>query len=145
PSLGQLQRRSRPPETDSRSVLNRRCLFQSVTAGDINDIALSVPNQLDRSKGMLPAEIHSADPGPVVREFPILDGDLYFLDREYSTPTKNWNALSTTFTFMGRIAVDNLLSFFRRVMQGLLDRHSNNATIWRLLLQKPSHNIAHSH
>src|SRR5262249_13084871 len=70
---------------------NRRCLFQSVTAGDINDIALSVPNQLDRSKGMLPAEIHSADTRPVVREFPMLDGNLYFLDREYSTATKNWN------------------------------------------------------
>src|SRR5215813_13127524 len=117
------------PETDSRSVLNRRCLFQSVTAGDINDIALSVPNQLDRSKGMLPAEIHSADTRPMAWEVAVLASNLDFLDREYSTATKNWNALSTTFTFMGRIAVDNLLSFFRRVMQGFLDSHADNDAV----------------
>src|SRR5262249_47840787 len=117
------------PETDSRGVLNRRCLFQSMASGDVYGVGVAVPYELDGSERLIPSKIHSADTRPVVREFPMLDGNLDFLDREYSTATKNWNALSTTFTFMGRIAVDNLLSFFRRVMQGFLDSHADNDAV----------------
>src|SRR5262249_40802011 len=78
------------PETDSRSVLNRRCLFQSVTAGDINGVGVAVPDQFNRCERVVPTEIHSADTRPMAREVAVLASNLYFLDREYSTATKNW-------------------------------------------------------
>src|SRR5262249_27579207 len=72
------------PGAKRGSVFDRRRFLQAMASGDINDIALSVPNQLGRSKGMLPAEIHSADTRPMTRKVTMLASDLCFFDWEDS-------------------------------------------------------------
>src|SRR5262249_14305683 len=70
------------PETDSRSVLNRRCLFQSMASGDVYGVSVAVPDEFDGSKRMVPAKIHATDARPVTWKVTVFDCDLYFLDRE---------------------------------------------------------------
>src|SRR5262249_31044821 len=93
---------------------------------------------------MVPTKIHAADPRPVVRKVTMFDGDLHFLDREYPARAQNRDSFGSAFPFVSRITLYDPLSLFGGVMQGLLDRHSDDATIWRLLLQEPPHDIAHA-
>src|SRR5262249_6525542 len=111
---------------------------------DIDNIAVTIPDELDGSKRMIPSEIHSADQPPVVRQVRVSNGNLYSPDREYPARAQSRNAFGSAFPLVSRITVYDLLSFLGRVMQGLLDRHSDDATIWRLLLQEPPHDIAHA-
>src|SRR5262249_13531061 len=75
------------PCPDCSSVLDRRCLFQSMASGDVNGVAIAVPDEFDRSKGVIPPEIHAADPRPVTRKVTVFASDLCFFDREYPART----------------------------------------------------------
>jgi len=64
------------------------CRFlQAITAGDIDGIGIAVPYELDRSKRMIPSEIHAANARPVAGEVAVFAGNLYLLDREDSAAT----------------------------------------------------------
>src|SRR6516225_2884764 len=66
------------PCPDRSGVLNRRCLFQAMTACDINGVGVTVPDQLDSSKGVIPTKVHSTDAWPMTWEITMLDCNLGF-------------------------------------------------------------------
>src|SRR5215467_8695449 len=68
------------PRSDCRGVLNRRRLFQPVHSAHINGIGVAVPDQLDGSERVIPAEIHPTNARPMTREITVLDCDLDLLD-----------------------------------------------------------------
>src|SRR5262249_61260890 len=81
------------PRLERRSVNNSRRLAQAVSPADIDRVSIAVPYQLDRCKGMIPAEIHPADARPMPGKLAVLNRERLFLHRENETAAENRNAL----------------------------------------------------
>src|SRR5262249_49163656 len=80
------------PRPDCSSVFDRRRFLQAMASADVYGVAVAVPDELNRSKGVVPAEIHSANARPVTREVTVFADNLGFLDREYSAGAENRNS-----------------------------------------------------
>src|SRR5262249_27300950 len=70
------------PRSYCCSVDDRGCLAQSVALGDIHHVGVTIPDELDRSKGAIPATIHAANAQPMVGNVDFLAYDVGFANRE---------------------------------------------------------------
>ena len=64
--------------------MNNGChLADAVRLGYIDGVGVAIPYQLNRRKGMIPAEIHAANARPMFREVAVLNRERLFRHREY--------------------------------------------------------------
>src|SRR5262249_21068375 len=80
------------PCPDCSSVLDRRRFLQAMASGDVYGISVAVPDEFDRSKGVIPAEIHATDTRPVTRKVTMLASNLCFFDWEDAAGPENRNS-----------------------------------------------------
>src|SRR5262249_41786951 len=118
------------PCPDCSSVFDGRRFLQAMASSDVYGVAVAVPDELDGGKGVIPAEIHSANARPVRREVTVFADNLGFLDREYSAGAENRNPFRASFQLVFGIRRYNPLFFFSRVMLNVIDRHRGYVTIF---------------
>src|SRR5215510_11249443 len=93
-----------PPRLERRSVNDGRRLAQTVSPADIDRVSVAIPYQLNRRKGMIPAEIHPADARPMPGKLAMLNRERLLLHREDATAAKNRDALGARLKLVRRIA-----------------------------------------
>src|SRR5215510_4414040 len=79
------------PRLERRSVNDSRRLAQAVSPADIDRVSIAIPYQLDRRKGMIPAEIHPANARPMPGKLAVLDRERLLLHRENAAAAENRN------------------------------------------------------
>src|SRR5215831_20067182 len=84
-------------------------LAHAVTFGDVDGVRVSVPNQFDRRKRMIPTEIHSTNAWPIARKISSLAGNQFLSDGENAAAAERRNTLCACLALMRRIARDDLL------------------------------------
>src|SRR5262247_3148825 len=67
-------------------------LPNAITFRDVDGIGISVPDQFNRRKRVLPSEIHPADAWPVSWEIGLLAGEHFFSDGKDAARTQGWHA-----------------------------------------------------
>src|SRR5262249_16508025 len=70
------------PCPDWSGVFDRRRFLQAMASGDVYGVAVAVPDEFDGGEGVIPAEIHATNAGPVTRKVTVFADNLGFLDRE---------------------------------------------------------------
>src|SRR6516225_10014713 len=110
----------------------------------MDDIGVTIPNQLYGRKWVIPAEIHSADLWPMRRKIHLLDCDAMFRNWEYPAGTQDRNALRSRFDFMWWIARNDCCLFFLGIMLHVIYRHRRDVSVITALLQKAPHDLGHA-
>src|SRR5262245_22973029 len=119
-------------------------LANAVAFRDVDGVCISVPNQFDRRKWVLPSEIHATDARPVPRELGLLAGDHFLGDGKDAARAQCWHAFRARLTLVRRTACRNLLLLLGSVVVDIVERHRRDATVGRCFEQKPPYYLAHA-
>src|SRR5205823_11856653 len=111
------------PAAQGRSVYNWRCFLQTVGFRNIDDIGVTIPNQLYGRKRVIPAEIHSADLWPMGWKLLMLDCQRMFGNRKYPPRSQGWNSLCACFQLMRRITCNDGVLLFFGIVPHIVDGH----------------------
>src|SRR5215510_14585607 len=117
------------PRLERRSVNDSRRLAQAVSPADIDRVGIAIPYQLNRRKGMIPAEIHPADARPMPGKLAMLNTERLLLHGEDATAAKNRDALGARLNLVRRIAgCDPRLVRLREVRR-VVDGRANHGAV----------------
>ncbi len=104
----------------------RRRLLLAVGVRHIDAIGVAVPCQLDRRRGMIPAEIESAQHRPMTGNGERRDLDQRLVERKHAARTEQRHALGARFALVRGIARDDRRALLRRVVFRILDGHAGD-------------------
>ena len=94
---------------------------------------------------MVVTKVNAIDLGPDGRDGERVANNLFLDDREDQARAERRNALGSRFTFMRRIAGNDLGAFLGRVVFGVVNRHGDDGAVFAVFHHVSSHHVRHAH